>query len=134
MATILAHIQLHPGKEEAFEAITRELFTETHATEAAVRHYDYWRAQTPGLYYCLLAVEDHPAFIAHQASDHHEEASPKLGELIADIRLEWVDPVAGASKLDASRAAPLPEGASKLEERMARFFPVDVAEWWPARD
>ncbi len=133
MATILAHIHVHAGREHDFEELVREIFSATHANETSVRHYEYWRGQEPGLYYCLLAFEDHPAFIHHQASDHHEAASPRFGDLIERMRLEWVDPVGGASPLRPSAPGALPAGASELEQRMARLFPVEVAEWWPPR-
>ena len=99
MATILAHITVRAGSESQFEALARELFVGTHTTETGVRAYDYWRGATPRTYYTLLSFEDFPTFIAHQTSDHHESASPQLGEVLAGLRLEWVDPIQGASGL-----------------------------------
>lgn len=132
MATILAHIQIHPGREAEFERLTRTLHEQTHTRETGVRHYEYWRGAKPGLYYCLLAFDDFNAFITHQTSDHHEEASPALGELIEDMRLEWVDPVQGASRLPTTAMQPLAEGADELTARYHRLFAAKLQAWWEA--
>jgi quinol monooxygenase YgiN len=129
VATILAHIQIHPGKEADFEALVSELHAAT-TREAGKRHYEYWRSAEPGLYYCLLAFDDFHAFLVHQTSDHHEEASPRLGELIAKMRLEWVDPVQGASELPPTNMQPLPEGANALTTRYHQLFAATLQDWW----
>ena len=130
MATILAHIQIKEGREREFEAIARTLHEATLSEESSVRHYEYWRGATPSLYYCLLAFDDFNAFIAHQTSDHHETASPKLGDLIADMKLEWVDPVGGASRLPPTDMQPLPDGSDALTERYHRIFAATIQDWW----
>ncbi len=130
MATILAHIQTQPGREAEFEAIAAGLYAATHARETGCRRYEYWRGQEPGFYYCLLAFDDFNAFVTHQASDHHEEASPKFGALIREMKLEWVDPVEGASPLPPSEPQEGVADATKLEQRMARMFSIQLAAWW----
>jgi quinol monooxygenase YgiN len=132
VATLLAHIQVHAGREREFEAVARRLHALTHAHEAGVRHYEYWRAAEPGRYYCLLAFDDFHAFLAHQTSDHHESASPRLGELIRDMELEWVDPVSGASRLPPSAMQPLPDGADPLTTRYHALFAAKLQTWWEA--
>lgn len=135
MATILAHIRVHPGAEARFEELAAALYRATHEHEAGVRRYEYWRGAEPGAYYSLLSFEDSDAFLDHQTSDHHEAASPALGEAIAAIRLEWVDPLAQASPLVPTRAAPVAPDASELRRRYARWFAVEEAAWWlPLRD
>lgn len=129
MATILAHIQIAKEKEREFESVIRTLHAET-AKESGKRHYEYWRGAKPGLYYCLLAFDDFHAFLTHQTSDHHEGASPKLGELIADIELEWVDPVQGASDLPPTDMQAVPENADKLTERYHQMYAATIQEWW----
>lgn len=129
MATILAHIQVRAGSESEFEALVATLHEAT-ARESGKRHYEYWRSATPGLYYCLLAFDDFHAFLAHQTSDHHEAASPKLGEWIEKIRLEWVDPVQGASDLPPTDMQPLREGSDELTTRYHRLFAAQLQEWW----
>jgi quinol monooxygenase YgiN len=129
VATILAHIQLHPGREGEFEALVSELYRDT-LREAGKRHYEYWRSASPGLYYCLLAFDDFHAFLVHQTSAHHEAASPKLGELISKMRLEWVDPVQGASGLPPTEQQPLPAGADELTARYHALFKPSLQDWW----
>ena len=62
MATILAHIRVKAGAEARFEDLARELFRATHEQEPRVKRYEYWRGTEPGLYYSLLAFDDHLAF------------------------------------------------------------------------
>ncbi len=132
MATLLAHITVRPGAERQFEDIARALYERTHALEAGVLRYEYWRGATPGSYYTLLAFDDHRAFIAHQTSDHHETASPELGQLIERLRLEWLDPVGGASPLPATEMQPALEGASDIVVEYTDRFAAAVAQWWLA--
>ncbi|MFP8873989.1 MAG: antibiotic biosynthesis monooxygenase family protein [Myxococcota bacterium] len=130
MATLLAHIRVHPGREAEFEDVAREMHARTHADEPGCRRYEYWRGKTPYQYYCLLAFDDYHAFLRHQASEHHEAAAPRFGELIAEIRLEWLDPVYGASGLAQTDPQALPEGAAEAIQRAARWFGVETQPWW----
>ncbi len=130
MATILAHIRVREGREAEFEDIARALHAATFEREDAVIHYDYWRGAAASLYYCLLAFDDFNAFIEHQTSEHHEGASPKLAELISDLKLEWVDPVGGASKLAPTRMQDLPKEASELATRYHSIFAATIQDWW----
>jgi len=130
VATILAHIRVHAGRAADFETIARALYDDTHAHDRGVRRYEYWRGAEIGLYYCLLAFDDFHAFLAHQTSDHHEKASPKLGEMIREIQLEWIDPVPGASPLPRTAMQPLPANADGLTARYHRVFAARLQDWW----
>ena len=130
MATLLAHIRVHPGMEARFEAIASQLHAATHREEPGVRRYEYYRGATPGSYYGLLAFDDFLAFLEHQTSPHHEGASPSLGEVVADLRLEWLDPISTASELDPTEMQELPAGASDLARRYHAIFAADVQDWW----
>jgi quinol monooxygenase YgiN len=134
MATILAHITVRPGTEAEFEALARRLYAGTHATETAVRHYEYWRGSEPRTYYTLLSFDDHRGFIAHQTSEHHESASPELGRMIERLRLEWVDPVPGASALVPTRMQSAPPDADQLTLDYTDRFAAVIAEWWSTID
>jgi quinol monooxygenase YgiN len=129
LATILAHIQINPGMESDFETLVCDLFAGT-APETAKRHYEYWRGAEPGFYYCLLAFDDFHGFLTHQTSDHHEKASPELGKLIAKMRLEWVDPVQGASELPPTEMQGVPAGADELTTRYHKLFAATLQDWW----
>jgi quinol monooxygenase YgiN len=130
MATILAHIRVNEGKEAQFEAIAQMLYERTHATETGVRHYEYWRGAAPRTYYTLLAFDDFATFIAHQTSPHHEEASPQFVGVFESFRLEWVDPIQGASDLPPTASQELPADADELTKVYAQRFAADIAAWW----
>jgi quinol monooxygenase YgiN len=132
MATILAHIRVKPGTEAAFEDIARRLFSATHDTETGVRRYEYWRGTEPRTYYTLLAFDDFRTFIRHQTSEHHEAASPEIGKVVEALRLEWVDPVQGASDLPPTASQELPVDADELTRTYATRFAAQIADWWPA--
>ena len=131
MATLLAHIEVKPGREAEFEAIAADLYRDTHASEPACLRYEYWRGAEPGHYYSLLSFEDFHAFLRHQGSDHHEEASRRIGEVCARVRLEWVDPIPDASALPATEMQELPAGADETTARHHRWYAAVVQPWWP---
>ncbi len=130
MATILAHITVKPGTAARFEQIARELYQATHANEPDVRRYEYWRGSEPDTYYTLLSFDTFLDFIGHQVSDHHETASPAIGEVVQALRLEWVDPIAGASPLTPTDGQAAPADAPELVQKYAARFAADVAAWW----
>lgn len=130
MATILAHIKIRDGHEARFEVCAREMFASTHAMESGVRHYEYWRGAEPSTYYTLLAFDDYQSFITHQTSDHHEGAANELRAVIEDIRLEWVDPVGGASPLPATEHQAAAESASNLAKKYTETYKAVIADWW----
>ncbi len=132
MATFLAHITIREGREADFEALARELHEASHTGEAALLRYEYWRGARPRTYYTLASFEDYQGFITHQASDHHEGAAPALGRVIEDIRLEWVDPIAGASGLPSTDFRPAESDASDLEVAYTERYADVVARWWDA--
>ncbi|MBW8814330.1 MAG: antibiotic biosynthesis monooxygenase [Caulobacterales bacterium] len=135
MATILAHIRVKPGCESSFEQTAKAMFAASHGNEPALNRYEYWRSQQAGEYYCLLAFENFLGFMAHQSSPHHEAAAAPLMDDIADLRLEWIDPVQGASPLPTTRPQAVPAEADELVRRYAEMIPVVTADWWsPLRE
>jgi quinol monooxygenase YgiN len=130
MATILAHLRVKPGMEARFEEIARRLWAATHDHETGVRHYQYWRGADARTYYTLLAFDDHRTFIRHQTSEHHEAAAPDLGEVFESLRLEWVDPIAGASDLPPTEHQSAADGADALTAAYTERFAAAVAPWW----
>ena len=133
MATILAHITVKQGMAQRFEELAAELYTQTHRDEPSVRRYEYWRGAQENTYYSLLSFDTYNDFLTHQTSDHHEVASPQLGEVIAAITLEWVDPLQHASPLTSTDAQELRGDATELERRYSKRFRAQVAQWWIAR-
>ena len=125
MATLLVHIRVRPGAEKRFEQIAREIHDATHASERNVRRYEYWRGAEPGTYYALESFDEFTGFLAHEASPHHLAALPALREVLQDIRLEWVDPVAGASPLRPDDLI-----ATELEEPHRERYGAKAQDWW----
>jgi quinol monooxygenase YgiN len=130
MATLLAHITVRQGQEAAFEKVAEELYRRTHADEADPWRYEFWRGAKPGTYYCLESFADYLGFLAHQTSEHHESASPQLGDTIESLELEWVDPMGSASPLNPTNHTPLPAEASELEALYHQRFAATVQPWW----
>jgi quinol monooxygenase YgiN len=132
VATFLAHIQIHPGREAEFERLARDIWTATHASEPQMLRYEYWRGAEPGSYYTLASFDSYSGFIAHQVSDHHVGPTSALRDVIADLRLEWLDPVAGASDhtLVPTEMAERSAEASDLAKRYAQRQPAEVQAWW----
>lgn len=131
MTTLLAHIQIKSGKEAKFEAIMADMVQQTLTTETGVLRYEYWKGQEENFYYCLLAFEDKWAFYRHQMSDHHE--GHDFADVIADIRLEYIDPVEGAAKLPATLDPELTAQMSDNMRTAQERFPLEIADWWAAR-
>ena len=49
---------------------------------------------------------------------------------MAGIKLEWLDPIQGASPLAPTNSQPLPSDATELMKRYHDTMPVQVQEWW----
>lgn len=132
MSTLLAKIQIIPGKETVFEEVMSSMYRQTHDHEDGVLRYEYWRGSQPGFYYCLLSFESSLAFWRHQASDHHEGEMLRFEECIAELDLEVIDPVSQASPLPVTRSAPCPEDEPEVVREQAELFPIVLANWWRA--
>jgi len=130
MSSLLAKIQIYPGKEAEFEDVMAYMYRQTHGSEQGVLRYEYWRGREPGFYYCLLSFRDAVTFWRHQASDHHEGEMQRFGECIAALDLEVIDPVQNASPLPTTIEGMLPPGESKAVREQAQRFPITEALWW----
>lgn len=132
MATLLAHIHIKPGKEAKWEAIMRDMVRQTFGTEEGVIRYEYWKGQEPLSYYCLLSFKDKWAFYHHQMSDHHE--GHDFADVLAGIRLEYIDPVEGAGGgLPHTTDPALPADAGEVMKIAQERFPLTIPAWWSAR-
>jgi quinol monooxygenase YgiN len=132
MSSLLAKIQIHPGKEAEFEDVMAYMYRQTHGSEEGVLRYEYWRGREPGFYYCLLSFRDAVTFWRHQASDHHEGEMQRFAACIAALDLEVIDPVQQASPLPPTLEGKLPPGESQLVQEQAQLFPIIEAHWWQA--
>lgn len=128
MATLLCHIEIHPGKEAEFEAVMVEMYRRTHAEEPDCIRYEYYRGAKENSYYTLLSFSDRFAFLQHQISDYHEGYD--FASMIKSLVMEWVDPVADAAPLGPTEATPLPDDASDAIKAAADIYVVQVQQWW----
>ena len=142
MVVVLAHITVVPGREAMFERAARELAALTLKRERGIQRYEYLRMSDTGSYQATLAFEDYDAFLEHQASQHHVVIGGAMGDMIASLRLERVDPVPGCSEF----APPPTDGAlepaaiepvddSVLIARSEHYrerYPLEPATWWSA--
>ena len=58
MTTLLAHIEIKPGREAQFEDIMKDMVQKTLSEEDGVLRYEYFKGQQENFYYCLLAFRD----------------------------------------------------------------------------
>jgi hypothetical protein len=129
MATLLAHVKVTEGKEDHWEEIARTVFAATHANEKAMQRYEYWRGSDPRTYYVLLSFDDFDGFMEHQIADYHHNAP--FGDCFEDFKLEWIDPIEGASPLVASTTSgeERPEKGD-LWNTYRRNHSEEVPAWW----
>ena len=132
MATLLAHVTVKEGMEDHWEGIARSAFAGTHENEPACRRYEYWRGSDERTYYVLLSFDDFDAFMEHQVADYHHNAG--FGDCFESFRLEWVDPIEGASPLGptTTEGVPRPDKGELWEGYRARHSSPAPA-WWATR-
>ena len=87
MATFLAHIKVHEGKEKRFEIAGRELFLATHDKEDEVVRYEYWRGEKPQTYYVLASFKDYLGFLLVPATSKTQSFHQK--PLLAETPLTY---------------------------------------------
>ena len=132
MATILAHITVKAGQEQAWEDVCSRLYDATHAGEADVARYEYWRGEHDRTYYTLLSFTDLQAFIDHQASAHHIDAGIEMRNMFEAFWLEWVDPVTTASPLPPTNAQEARPEADEVWLKYHQDYAPNVRPWWGA--
>lgn len=108
-----------------------DMVSQTFAHEEQVLRYEYFKGQSPLHYYCLLSFEDKWAFYLHQASDYHE--GHDFESVLANVELEYLDPVKGASDLPPTLNPPLPDGATDAQRATEAAFPIHIPGWWSGR-
>ena len=130
MATFLAHIKVHEGKEKRFEIAGRDLFLATHNKEDEVVRYEYWRGEKPQTYYVLASFKDYLGFLKHQSSSHHEDIAAELREVTQEIKIEWVDPISDSSNLVETNHQDPTDDLSDLAKSYSETMPAHAQPWW----
>jgi len=134
MSTLLAKAKLKEGYEGFFEEIAQTVFKSTHENESGVVRYEYFRGSDDRTYYVLLSFKDFNAFMIHQVADYHHNAD--FSDCFEDFRLEWLDPISGASPLAPSQTAgKIDEERGQLWNEYVNNHSEDAPDWWtPLRD
>ena len=131
MVAILVHVTIKPDRTAQFEAIERDLAAATHANEPDCLRYECWRAAAPNSYYVLLAFRNAAGFYTHQISDWHERRLTGLYACFDDFKLEFIDPVQGASgAFPPTLDEPPPGQMSAREAEYRQMMPVVIQQWW----
>jgi quinol monooxygenase YgiN len=137
MLSLTGFITVATGREAEFEALARRLWAETHAREPGVHRYEYMLREQPGTYVVSMLFDDHDAFIAHQASDHHLDLAGQMRNLIVGLQLEYGVPLDGAFGRPDARAGdpvidePDDEPSDDVRARYAARYPAPDVAWWP---
>jgi len=129
MATLLAHLKVRPGKEQAFEDVQKALWQETWQNEPDILRYEHYRGREPGSYYAILAFKDFAKFIAHQTAPYHEE--PDWEGIFESVDLEWLDPIQGSNDLGPTREQDLGQELTERERYYVERSLCTRAAWWP---
>ena len=129
MSTLLAKAKLKPEFEDFFENIARKVFRSTHDNEPAVVRYEYFRGTDERTYYVLLSFENFDGFMKHQVADYHHNVD--FMDCFEEFRLEWLDPLNGASRLVESET----EGAvdpsnDDLWNNYVKNHSETTPKWW----
>ena len=129
MATLLAHVTIKPDFEDHWESIAKRVFSGTHENETGCVRYEYWRGTDERTYYVLLSFESFNDFIIHQVADYHHNTDFK--DCFEKFRLEWVDPIRGASPLNESQTSgPTDENKNNVWSQYVKNHSVQTPDWW----
>lgn len=131
MFVVTARLTVDPDRIDEFEALARQLWSETHRREPGCSRYEYVRLAERGHYLALMTFDDHDAFLTHQASAHHTEiAAGPMRPLVTGIVLELGETVEGASgTVDAPGSAPLEVDPALRVHYAVRYPAPDFGAW-----
>ncbi|MEC7924271.1 MAG: antibiotic biosynthesis monooxygenase [Actinomycetota bacterium] len=129
MSTLLAKAKLKPEFEDFFEDIAREVFQATHDNESAMVRYEYFRGTDDRTYYVLLSFENFEGFMEHQVADYHHNVD--FMDCFEEFRLEWVDPIEGASPLVQSETqGTLDDSRNDRWNQYVENHSEATPKWW----
>ncbi len=129
MSTLLAKAKLKPEFEDFFEDIARKVFRSTHDNESAVVRYEYYRGTDERTYYVLLSFENFDGFMTHQVADYHHNVD--FMDCFEEFRLEWLDPINGASPLvESETEGTVDPSHGDLWNNYVRNHSETTPKWW----
>ena len=129
MSTLLAKAKLKPEFEDFFEDIARKVFRSTHDNESAVVRYEYYRGTDERTYYVLLSFENFDGFMTHQVADYHHNVD--FMDCFEEFRLEWLDPINGASPLvESETEGTVDTSRAHLWNNYVKNHSETTPKWW----
>ncbi len=84
MIDLIVTQRVHPGMEQAFEQITRELSANTLAKDQGCLRYEWYRAEVPHTFILIERWVDIAAVQAHLAAEHMTSLKPKYQECVPE--------------------------------------------------
>ena len=131
MLVLTARLTIDPEQVAEFEALAGVLWESTHRLEPGCRRYEYVRLPERGVYLAIMAFDDHDAFLAHQASDHHVRiAGGPMRNMIRSFAIEFGLPVEGAfgTPVGATPTGPYVDPVRR-DHYLERYPPPDFSGW-----
>jgi len=129
MSTLLAHVKVKAGFEDHWESIAKRVFAATHKTETGCNRYEYWRGSDERTYYVLLSFDSFNDFMTHQVADYHHNTD--FGDCFEAFKLEWVDPISGASPLrESTTSGSTDSSKDDVWNQYVANHSSETPEWW----
>jgi quinol monooxygenase YgiN len=85
MVDMVVTQRVNPGMEQAFEALARQLTTNTLANDKGCLRYEWYRAVTPQTYILIERWTDMAAVQAHLKAEHLAAIMPEIRECVPEM-------------------------------------------------
>ena len=79
---VTVHVKVKPGREDEFEAVSKDMVEAVRAKEPGNLFYGLFRTDQPGEYYFMERWENRAAMDAHMTADHVQAIAPKMSDCI----------------------------------------------------
>jgi quinol monooxygenase YgiN len=84
MINLIVTQRVHPGMEQAFEEIARQLTANTLAKDEGCLRYEWHRAESPQTYVLIERWTELAAVKAHLKAEHMASLMPKYRECVPE--------------------------------------------------
>ena len=129
MSTLIAQVKIKTGFEDHWESIAKRVFTATHEHESGCIRYEYWRGTDERTYYVLLSFNSFEDFMTHQVAEYHHNTD--FRDCFEDFKLEWVDPISGASPLkESSTSGVRDDQKGEVWNQYVENHSNETPDWW----
>jgi quinol monooxygenase YgiN len=84
MIDVIVTQRVHPGMEQAFEELAREITANTLAKDKGCLRYEWYRAEAPQTYFLIERWTDIAAARAHLSAEHMALLKPRLQQCVPE--------------------------------------------------